>query len=516
MALQPKTKTFRELPSYYSWSDWDRIEAVKRAIRELEQGQLNMAAQVVDAMLRDDRIAGCLEQRCQALPSLPLSSEPRTRSGVEPTAVQRAIAQQVAMDWESFVPDAAATELQQWGVMLGVGFAQVIWTSWEKPVLEVWHPRHFFWRWDTRSFWVATDGDGMQEVIPGGGQWVVYAPHGLARAWMRGSIRSLYVPWLLRQWAMRDWGRWSEVYGSPFKKAKTPAAADEADKERFLREVQAMGSDTVVRIPQSPDPTQVYDVELVEATSTGSDGFDRLLTKCETAIAIRLLGQNLSTEVQSGALASTRVHDAIKDDLIEADSDRLGACLTEQLLRPWAVYNHGSAELAPAVRWVVKPPENKAETGNAMKAVGEGLSSLQRAGAKPDTDAILEKLAIPVTGPAEEPEPEEPKESKEKPDPGEKEKLSASLSRLNPSGADKGQEYVDALADKAREAGSIALRPDVMRVITAVLSANNYDELRANLISIYGEMQPDRMASVLQRAMVMAELAGMASVLEDL
>lgn len=504
----PTLTVYRELPSF-SWNDWDRVGAVKQAIRELEMGQLNTAAQVVDAMGRDDRLRGALLQRTEALPSLPFNMKEAEDGG----AKGKKAAELAQKRFETMCSDEALTELGKWGVMLGIGIGQLIWTLgvdgmvW--PSLKVWHPRHMHWRWDTRAWHVATEG-GVVQVTPGDGQWVLFAPYGIERAWMAGAVRALYTPWLLRQWGMRDWARYSEVYGGPIRVLRTPAAGDEDDHQRYVKEVAEIGNEAVIRLPTSPDPTQGYGLELVEAKSTGWESFDRLIKQAESSMVICLLGQNLSTEVKGASLAASKVHDGIRHDVLDGDAQRLGKTLHEQVMKPWAAFNFGSAELAPMPNWVTDPPEQKTEEGAALKSLGDGLSALQKTGAKPDTDAILEKHGVPVTGPSEEPQPE-PEPS---PKPG-GEKLSLDLNG-KASGALKGQLYVDRLAESAQQAGSRVLRPDVQRVLMAVANSNSYDELKGRLMEAFGVMDPDAFADVMARAMTLAEVSGRWSVMEDL
>lgn len=513
----PAFKMIRELPAY-SFSDFDRLYQVKAAIRELENGQLRTSALVVDAMTRDDRLEGILLQRTKALSSLPLNFT----DGVNPKAA--AAAKEVTANFKSWASAASLTEMLKWGVMLGVSFGQVLWEVVDgllTPKLKVWHPMHAYWRWDTRSWWMVAEG-GVIEVKPGDGQWLVFTPYGEERAWMMGGVRSLYVPWLLRQWALRDWGRWSEVYGSPIRKVSTPIAAEESDKQRFLREVAQLGASSTIRLPTAADPTQKFDVELVEAASTGYDGFDKLLAKCESSMAITVLGQNLSTEVTGGSYAAASVHASIRNDILESDAQSLASCLYEQLLKPWAALNFGDPKAAPIPAWVTSPPEDRKEAGDALKSLGDGIKSLFAAGAKPDTDAILDRHGIPVTGPAEEPAPPPvPPAPGEKPaieeEPAKDDKaLAAMFLSMKPSGAQRGQAYVDAVADKARERAATVLKPDVMHVLGAVAASNSYDELKGRLIELYGAMEPHQFAVVLQRAMLLGELAGRLAVLEDL
>jgi phage gp29-like protein len=505
---------YREIPSY-NFTDFQSVTAVKAAIRNLEYGLLEIAALVCESMRRDDRVSGCLERRTQALPSLPLQLEPG-----EGARAKQAL-ELVEQHFESIFPDGVLAELHSWSVLLGIGSGQLLWEARDglwMPRLRVWHPRFLLWRWDTRAWHVNTEQEASVQIQPGDGQWVLFSLKAMERAYMWGAMRYLYIPWLLRQWALRDWGRWSEVYGSPIRKARTPLGADEADKQRFLKELASLGNESVVRIPGSPNPEDKFDLELLEAKSTGADGFNQLISKAETSIAVALLGQNLTTEVKGGSFSAAQVHESIRAEILQADAQLLSKTLREQVLKPWAAFNFGDPELAPHIIWNTEPPEDKVAAGTALKGIGEGLQALQAAGARPDVDEILEHAGIPTLGPAEEPEAAEDGEAAEDvegSDTGETPVPNSMAPKVKASGAMKGQLYADDVTESAKAAGGRFIAADARRLLEAVMSATSFDDLKERVVAAYGEMDPESLAQVMSRAMLMAELAGRVSALED-
>jgi phage gp29-like protein len=361
----PVLRPAEELP-VYSWSEWDSVQLVKAALRDLELGLFDQSSQVVDAMGRDDRISGCLLTRVEALPALPFCMQPAPG---QPEAKAKKVAEAAQELFETMCPNAELLKLQHWGVMQGIGLAQNLWErapgnvtgkQWI-PRLKVWHPRMLYYRLDAEELIVHTR-DGDRVVESGDGEWVVYAPYGLHRGWMYGKIRSLYVPWLVRQWGWRDWARHSEVHGMPIRKAITPTSADEKDKQRFLKEVARLGSENVIRLPKALDGTQ-FDLELLEAAADGHLVFKELLAQADSSVAIALLGQNLTTEVKAGSFAAAQVHQNIRSDILRGDAQNLGLMLREQVLKPWARFNFGDAELAPTPTWSTDPPRTRARWG---------------------------------------------------------------------------------------------------------------------------------------------------------
>lgn len=518
----------REIP-VISLTDFDNVQVVKGAIRGLEAGNFDRAAQVVDAMGRDDRITGCLEKRTRALPALPLHLEPRGDG-----RQKKAVADEADELFEEMYPTAVLTDLLNWGLMLGVGLAQHQWEYGERrwlPRLKVWHPKSLVYRYDTQTFWVNAI-EGQVEVKPGDGQWVMYLPYGPSRGWMYGKARSLYVSWLIRQWGTRDWARYSEVLGHPIKKVVTPPGAEEEDKVKFLREVAAIASEATIRTPRvagsgAAGDIDRYDLELLEAKTNSWETFERLLDKAESCIAINLLGQNLSTEVKGGSYAATMGHLQVEEKLLRFDAEALGQCLRRQSLAWWALANFGSAELAPFPKWKTKTTsaEERVAKGNAFKSLGEGIEKLISVGVKVDIDKVIEEEDIPVTGPAEELTREDLKPPAPVAAPG---APPAPRKGLNgntplprparasqdegietvPPAAIEGQNFVDRLADDGTAKLQEAMAKDVQEILSIVGDAPDFDTLRKRLIAKYGEMDAERETELLHRGMLMSELAG--------
>ncbi len=516
----PPVTAVREMP-VWAWGEFDSVSRVKAAIRALEQGQFAEAALLCDAMRRDDRVAGALLTRTEALPALPFSLEEGV--GAQAGAVLRMFEDERL--FSKMCPDAAQVELQQWAHMLGIGVGENVWTAsptgrWEVR-LRVWHPRWLHWSDQDRSYYVQGERERYQ-VTPGDGRWVVLAPLGLERAWMQGLVRSLYIPWLVRQWGLRDWARHSEVLGTPIRKAYVPSGAEKDEKEQFLLEVAALGAEATVRLPRVPGvlESEQFELELLEATASNGEGFDRLISKADACIAIRILGQNLSTEVKGGSFAAAKVHGNIRGDVLQKDAEALSPCLREQVLGPWCLYNLGDPALAPLPTWDVEPPEDKAAAADAMKKLGEGIAALRAQGAQPDIDQLLERAGIPVTGPAQEPPPPPPAAGAS---PG-------GLPRARPvataaqtaenedaTAAElRGQRYTDQAAQALAGQGNEAISPMLATLLSCVMDAASFADITDRLERAFPRMDTTSLADLQQKAFILASLNGRLAVLEDL
>jgi phage gp29-like protein len=569
----PSGQTFSELPPV-SFSDWDNLSAVKGALSALEVGDFGQAASLVDAMMRDDRIAGVVDARLDALHSLEMEFCPP--EGEEDNQRAKDMAAECLRGWSRWIPEADQRELRFWGLWLGVSFGPVTWERGDRwtPRMQVWHPRNLRWSQVDDRF-VATAMEGQVTIEPGAGAWVLFTPFGARRGWMRGLVRSLAVPWLIRQWGLRDWAGHSEAHGSPAKKAKVPPGAEDKDKKKFLREVASLAKRSAVLLEQGKKTpngeTPGYDVELLEATADGHKVFAELLGYMDSCIAVRVKGANLSTEVKGGSFAAARVHREVDDDKLRFDAETVATCLHDQVFEPWAEFNHAARELAPWPEWDTEAPEDlkaRAETldklGDALKKLGDAAvpadaqklaedfgiplreiteDERKRIGLPPiyeyhitsgivTPNQVLERLGLPPREggdvPVQPPAAAAPPPKAPEPPPPAKKKAAAAARLLAaaaegfPPGAIEGQRYVDDIVGHAIEDATAALSKDLAALLRIVRETPardgkpDGDAIRRALVAHYRGMDPERLATLTTKASVLAELNGRAAVLEDL
>lgn len=546
-------RKFRDLP-IQTFTDWDSVPVVKQALNDHEFGYFRSSALLWDSMLRDDRIAAVLDTRLDDLLGLDREFHP---PGDEEKGPGRDVADQLEKEFDLLFPRPAVYELARWGLGLGVGLGELRWKKRGGRTrgfeLYVWHPTYVWWRWDTRSFWVSTM-DGPEEVVPGKGKWVLYTPYGFQRGWIHGKVRSLAFLFLMRQWALRDWARNTEVHGLPIRKAIVPAAGKEEDKEKFQQQVAALGSETTIRLPRGESDGDKFDLELLEAENNTGEGFERYLKEIDSSIAIRVLGQNLTTEAGSGkgggAYSAAQVHERVEGKILRADGAALGSCLKQQAVDLWVSLNHGDPELlAPSVGWKTDPDEDKTEASTALSNLTGALKNIKDTGAPIDVRQLLSDYDLPILKPGqtkpedagwleapEPPPPPAPPPGAPSPGPpgfagprggtpvpknGAPPKPPAALAylvelaRQARPGQVAGQVYADALADAAKGMGRAALLPDVVTIAAIVTDATDFVDLRHRLKAIFRHLHADQFAEVVKKAIILAELNGRLSARED-
>lgn len=380
----------------------DDVHRVFSALAQLAAGSMFQAGALADAMMADDRIHGVVTTRLDALAALPLEVTARSK---KKKALRRA--DQVTDEFSKWVPNPELKRILFWGRLLNLGIGEILWRrrtvigasserSYWVPKVKAWDPRYAFWRWDTRSFWMVTL-DGMVELTPGDGHWILFCPYGYARGWMSALIRPLGRPFLWRGWSTRDWARYSEVHGLPIKKVNVPAEATVEDKEIIKRDLQTLGSEGVIRLPKGTDAQSGYDIDLLEPTAQSFEGFARFIDKADECISVTILGQNLTTSAKTGgSYALGDIHSQVKKDKIETDAKDLGECLDEQLIRPWAGYNFDDEQLGPSVRWSTKAIEDRAQNAKTMLTLGQGVQACLQAGFNIDHEKVAKAFQLPL------------------------------------------------------------------------------------------------------------------------
>ena len=148
-----------------------------------------------------------------------------------------------------------------------------------------------------------------------------------------GVLRVVGWMYLLKNFALKDWAAFNEVFGMPLRLGKYDAGLDpggpggpgpgRAQSGVRRRRGDQQGHGDRIRgghLPGSGRPT------LTSAWRNFATG------RCPR----RILGQTLTTDTPgaTGTYAAAKVHGQVRQDLVEADAQALATTLREQLLRP--------------------------------------------------------------------------------------------------------------------------------------------------------------------------------------
>lgn len=496
-------------------SSW-RPAAVLAALRQLQLGDFSNAGHLADSVLGDDRIGAVLDTRVNGLLGLPIEFDAALDDHDRATEIAGVLKE----DFWRIAPEPVLNEWLTYALLVGACAAELVWdVSGERalPKLKVWHPSTLRRSDDGRWFIRLASGQEMP-ITPGDGKWALLAPYGERRAGTRALIRRLALPWLSKNYAVSDWNRYSEAHGSPTKVGRHPAGAAEQDKAAFLASLRALANDAAAVVPEG------WNVELLEAKVGSGEVFEKLIDWADKAIAVAVLGQNLTTDVEGGSHAAAQVHENVRQDLIDSDTETLATTTREQVIVWWAEYNFPAGrELAPWPNWDSSPPADEAQLAESRKTSAEAIQILadvqSRLPLPIDWRQVAEQHRVPLREGEDAPDgplPFEPGLLTPGP------RLATRGLRLA-SGDDiesarsfaMGQLYADEIGERANRSGAAALRPTVERVLELVDAATDYESLRASLLSEFADLEVSELRDLTASSVTLAMLAGRLAARDD-
>jgi phage gp29-like protein len=382
----------REIPNVVVQAGW-QVQEVRAAIVDLTAGVFDRPSQLQDAIAADSRVQSAMRSRSGGLLGRPIRFKVPDRFRKDERAKKCLRAWE--RHWPMMGAEPALLELLETGNSLGFSYAQILWDTGAKvwlPYLQSFNTRYGYYHWNDRHH-IAMTLDGQVPVTPGDGHWVLHAPYGQYRGWMRGALRALAQWWLARIYALRDWARYCERHGFPIMLADTPFGADPTDIAAYTSALSGIGQESVLQLPGGPDVTKYgkYDLRYLEPADANWQAFKALIEQCNDEITLALLGQNLTSQVKEGSFAAARVHADVRQAILEADARALAKTLYTQVARPFAALNFGDADLAPVVAWDVRPAEDFKVKADTFHAFAGAISSLRTAGFALDNP---EKFAI--------------------------------------------------------------------------------------------------------------------------
>lgn len=305
-----------------------------------------------------------------------------------------------------------------------------------------------------------------------------------------GIMRTCIWWWLFKNFSVKDWMAFADVFGVPLRVGKYDVGASVDDRDALKKALVSLGSDGAALISKSTE------IEFIESKISGGSQmiFERLANFCDKANSKAILGQTLTTDVNnSGSRALGEVHNQVRTDLRDADALALAKTLRQQLLRPLVIFNFGSDAPVPWFKFAIDPEKDLKEKGETYdRVMGWGV---------PITMAhIYETFDIPA------------------PEPGDEVVMGgagqAELNRLprmelNSAGqASPAQQAVDDLAEDALEWAEGAADGMAETLHASIRAADSFDGLLGLALHDYKNMNPADLAGPLRLALIAAEING--------
>lgn len=416
---------------------------------------------------------------------------------------------------------------------VGKGFSatEVVWSlgdQWLPERLEWQDPRFFeFDRATGRKLLLRGGLDGMSGLplpLPENKFIVHLAPAKSGLPIRGGLARAAAWGYIFKNYAIKDWLAFMEVYGLPLRVGKYAPGTAESDIAILERAVAQIGQDAGAVIPQS------MMIEFVQAAGAAANPemFERKCKYIDDQLSKAVLGQTSSADAKSGGIGSGQadLHGEVRRDIKSADTAQLSATLTRDLGKPMVMFNRGIRKRYPLIIVGQPDPVDLKQALDGIDAamrnsVPVGVSYFRKVTAIPEPKAGEEVLVrAPENLPAEGVgAPSGPIPGKTAPiallDPlktasGGSRKLTVAAAAVS---AD--QDAVDDAADNALADWEKIASPVVNPIGELVVQASSLEELRASLGHVVARMDPAEFVETLAQACFGARLQGDAGIQEE-
>jgi len=305
----------------------------------------------------------------------------------------------------------------------------------------------------------------------------------------------VHTPRMCKAWAWRDWMAFADVYGIPMRVGKYGPGATKDEIKKLIAAVSNLASDAGAVIPDS------MRIEFEKAANTAGAGefFEKLANWWDKQISKAVLGQTMTAD-DGASLSQAKVHDEVRKDLLRADAKALASTLNRDLIRPFVDLNYGPGRYPNLVIAVEEPEDTAALMDAVTKLVPLGLrvqqSDLRDKLGLPDPDAgaeLLQAPAAPMLPALNRAENRDTSAPPRLPDIDREDQLAALLAREADPLVGQWTEQIEALVHRA----------------------GSFEDIQDGLLALLPEMDADKFARVMQRALAVAGVAGMADAGDD-
>lgn len=355
-----------QIQDKYSSYPSNGLTPVKLAsiFREADSGDILRQAELFEEMEeKDPHLFSQLQTRKNAVTGLDYEVIPFDQEDERDKEIAEFIAQELEAI-ESF-EDVMMDLLDAIGK--GIAMSEIIWRIDEgKTTIEEikWrHQKRFFWD-DEDNLKVITKEFPSGSIVPEN-KFIVHKYKARSGHPARGGVLRV-VAWmyLFKNYDIKDWVSFCEVFGMPLRLGKYNPSASEADKAALMEALIQIGTDAAGIIPDGTE------IEFKEAAKVSSlNVYESLARYCDEQISKAVLGQTLTSDSGGGSFAQSKTHNEVRHDLTVSDCKTLAATLRRDLIRPLVLFNFGEDRRIPYIRFDCEEAGDLKETADIYKTL---------------------------------------------------------------------------------------------------------------------------------------------------
>lgn len=307
-----------------------------------------------------------------------------------------------------------------------------------------------------------------------------------------GILRVVAWMYLFKNYDIKDWVSFCEVFGMPLRLGKYDASASEDDKKQLMEAIISLGADAAGIVPSS---TMIEFIESQKTTSV--EIYERLARYCDEQVSKAILGQTLTADSGGGSYAQSKTHDEVRHDLTAADAKALAATIRRDIIRPLVEFNFGMDVGVPLFAFDCKEAEDQKELAEVYRTLACDM------GLEIPKSHVYKKFNIP-----------KPEEGEEVLGPSPDARTPESAEALKLKEGETEQRVVDEVAMMASQQAGMVFG-EMMKPVLSML--DRYDDLEAlrrdlkdghTLETLYKEMDVSGLEELVRQGLYICSLVG--------
>lgn len=338
-------------------------------LRNAEQANARAYYELAEEMEeKDPHYLSVLGTRKRAVAQLPRTVEP-----ADDSAQAKADAKFIE-DWL----DRETLETELFDILDAVGkgtsHCEILWNQGEQ-----WLPDKLIWRQPSWFEYDQTDGEtpmlrgdgGALEPLPFG-KLISHVHSAKSGIPVRGGLaRGVAWLWMFKNYSIKDWLSFLEMYGQPMRVGRYDVGASEENIRKLQRAVSQIGTDAAATYPRT------MDIEFIDAKggTAPADLWQAMILFVNDEVSKAVLGQTSSADAKASGIGSGQsdLHGEVRDDIARADGKLLAATLNRDLVKPMIFLNFGARKKYPRIK-IAKPDpvdvKSKVEAARELAALG--------------------------------------------------------------------------------------------------------------------------------------------------
>jgi phage gp29-like protein len=374
----------------------ERLTAI---LREADQGEIMRQSELFEEILEKDlRLFGMFQSRKNAVTKLEYQIRPASTGAIDVRNADfvRDVFHNIdrLRDAKNDILDAVAK-----------GFS-MLWIGWASDGTDTWienlnwvHQKHFRFgkatvtASDLNEIRRLTDENRIDGFELEPNKWIAAVMKARSGHPSRTSIlRTNAWMYLFKNFDIKSWIQFVEMYGVPFRLGKYTQTASDADKNVLLQALLSLSTDSAAMISEQ---TSIQFVEAVQKAAAASM-HGELAKYINDEQSIAVLGHTGAAQSTPGQLGGQDNALEVRLDLVESDALALDYILCDQLIVPLIDFKFGPQDKYPSHQTIVQKPINRKDEAEVLD------SAVNKVGIPVPLNYAYERLGIPQPAEGEE------------------------------------------------------------------------------------------------------------------